>query len=172
MRNKQSSITHLRLSRTRENKIKRGEPIILELSFKIDGKIREVFNPQMWQTAYDNHDKLFRVSIAVVLKLKRTKVFLTRIIRKASMFWTRSPKISSRIWILIIKDDTTFYPATAEEAKSLLFDVNESIELNTNNFESGNHKIYAHIKVSWGRHFYIEPTEITVVSNIIDFHIV
>lgn len=87
------------------------------------------------------------------------------------MFWTRSPKIPSRIWVSIIRDDTPFYPVTIDEAKSLLFDVNKMIKIDTNNFKRGNHTIYADIKVSWGRHYYTEPTEITVVSNIIDLYI-
>ncbi|MFZ0514998.1 MAG: hypothetical protein WAM14_25590 [Candidatus Nitrosopolaris sp.] len=172
MRDKQSSITHLILTRTHhENKIKKGEPLTLDLSFKIDGNIREVFNPKMWEAAYDKHDNLFRMSIAVALKVKRTKIFLTKITRKAPMFWTRSPKIPSRIWVSIIRDDTPFYPVTIDEAKSLLFDVNKMIKIDTNNFKRGNHTIYADIKVSWGRHYYTEPTEITVVSNIIDLYI-
>ena len=160
------------LSRTQhKNKLKRGEPITLDLSFKIDGNIRQVFNPKMWEAAYDKHDKLFRMSIAIALKVERTKILLTKITRKASMFWTRSPKIPSRIWVLIIRDDNPFYPVTIEEAKSLLFDVNKIIELDTNNFKPGTHTVYADIKVSWGRHYYTEPTEITVVSNIADLYV-
>lgn len=172
MKDKRSSITDLVLSRThRNNGIKRGEPIILDLSFKINGNIRQVFNPKIWEATYDKHDKSFMMSIAVALKLERTKILLTKITRKASIFWTRSPKIPSRIWVLIIRDDNPFYPLTIEEAKSLLFDVNKIIELDTNNFNPGNHTIYADIKVSWGRHYYTEPTEITFVSKITDLYI-
>lgn len=172
MKDKRSSITDLVLSRTHHNnRIKRGEPIILDLSFKINGNIRQVFNPKIWEAAYDKHDKSFMMSIAVALKLERTKILLTKITRKASIFWTRSPKIPSRIWVLIIRDDNPFYPLTIEEAKSLLFDVNKIIELDTNNFNPGNHTIYADIKVSWGRHYYTEPTEITFVSKITDLYI-
>jgi hypothetical protein len=172
LKDKRSSITDLVLSRTHHNnRIKRGEPIILDLSFKINGNIRQVFNPKIWEAAYDKHDKSFRMSIAVALKLERTKILLTTITRKASIFWTRSPKIPSRIWVLIIRDDNPFYPLTIEEAKSLLFDVNKIIELDTNNFNPGNHTIYADIKVSWGRHYYTEPTEITFVSKITDLYI-
>jgi hypothetical protein len=172
LRDKQNSITHLLLSRTRhDNKVKKGKPITLDLSFNIDGNIREVFNPKMWEAAYDKHDNLFRMSITVALKLGRRMISVTKITRKASMFWTRSPKIPSRIWVLIITDDVPLYPITIEEAKSLLFDVNKLIEVETNDFKLGNHTIYADIAVSWGRHYYTEPTEINIDSNVIDFYI-
>lgn len=155
------------LARTNHNnKIKRGQPLILDLSFKIDGNIRDRFNPKVWEAAYDKHDKSFRMSITVALKLERTKILLAKITRKTSIFWTRSPKIPYRIWVLIIRDYDPFYPETIEEAKSLMFDVNKVIELNTNNFNPGDNTIYADITVSWGRHYYTEPTEISIVSNI------
>jgi hypothetical protein len=169
---KQSSITHVILNiASHENKSKKGERLTLVLSFKIDGNIREVFNPKMWETAYDKHDNVFRMSISIALKVESTKIFLTKITRKAPMFWTRSPKVPFRIWISIIRDNTPFYPVTIEEAKSLLFNVNKIIEIDTNNLNSGIHRMYADIKVSWGRHHYTEPQEITNVSNIIDLHI-
>jgi hypothetical protein len=154
------------LSRTHNNQIKRGDSLILDLSFKIDGNIREVFNPKVWEAAYDKHDKSFRMSIAVALKLQRTKILLTKITRKASIFWTRSPKIPYRIWVIITRDYDPFYPKTIEEAKSLMFDVNKTIELDTNHFSAGDITIYADITVSWGRHYYTEPTEISIVPNI------
>ncbi len=172
MRDKQSSITHVVLNRaSHENKLKKGERPTLVLNFKIDGNIREVFNPKMWETAYDKHDNVFRMSISIALKVERTKIFQTKFTRKAPMFWTRSPKIPFRIWVSIIKDNTPFYPVTIEEAKSLLFDVNKIIEIDTNSINRGNHRMFADIKVSWGRHHYTEPGEITNVSNIIDLHV-
>jgi hypothetical protein len=160
-------ITDLMLTRTHHNnKIKRGQPLILDLSFKIDGNIRDLFNPKVWEAAYDKHDKSFRMSIAVVLKLQRTKILLAKITRKASIFWTRSPKIPYRIWVLINRDYDPFYPKTIEEAKSLMFDVNKVIELDTNDFNPGDNTIYADITVSWGRHYYTEATQISIVSNI------
>jgi hypothetical protein len=167
LEDKPSIITDVMLARTNHNnKIKRGQPLILDLSFKIDGNIRDLFNPKVWEAAYDKHDKSFRMSIAVALKLERTKILLAKITRKTSIFWTRSPKIPYRIWVLIIRDYDPFYPETIEQAKSLMFDVNKVIELNTNHFNPGDNTIYADITVSWGRHYYTEPTEISIVSNI------
>jgi hypothetical protein len=167
LEDKRSIITDLMLTRTHQNnKIKRGQPLILDLSFKIDGNIRDLFNPKVWEAAYDKHDKSFRMSIAVALKLEQTKILLAKITRKTSIFWTRSPKIPYRIWALIIRDYDPIYPKTIEEAKSLMFDVNKVIELDTNDFNPGDNTICADITVSWGRHYYTEPTRISIVSNI------
>ena len=56
----------------------------MALSFKIDGNIREVFNPKMWETAYDKHDNVFRMSISVALKVKRRKIFLSHDYKKGT----------------------------------------------------------------------------------------
>jgi len=167
LEDKRSIITDVMLARiNHDDEIKRGQLLILDLSFKIEGNIRDLFNPKVWEVAYDKHDKSFKMSIVVALKLERTKILLTKITRKTSIFWTRSPKIPYRIWVMIIRDYDPFYPNTIEEAKSMMFDVNKVIELNTNHFNPGNNTIYADISASWGRHYYTEPTEINIVSEI------
>jgi hypothetical protein len=130
-----------------QDKVRVGEILTLSLGFKIIGDIREAINPKNWERAYDRHDNAFRMSIKVDLK---------------------SPKIANRIWISIIKDDMLFYPVTVEEVRSYLFDVNRIIELNTENLDSGVHKLFADIKVTWGKHTYTEPTVIVGRSNLIE----
>jgi hypothetical protein len=142
-----------------------GEPAALILSFKIKGSIREVFNQKNWERAYNRHDNIFRIKIEITLKSSRKKIFRSENVRKASLFWTRNPKLPYRIWILIIKDDTPFYPSSVEEAKSLLFDVEKIIELKANNLEPRNQNVYASIKVSWGKHYYTQPCELSIESN-------
>ena len=77
------------------------------------------------------------MTIEVDLKSGRNTILPLKFIRKAVLFWTRSPKIPYRIWVSIIKDDIPFYPLTVEEARSLLFDVNKVIEVNGNDLNSG-----------------------------------
>jgi hypothetical protein len=83
-----------------------------------------------------------------------------KFVRKAVLFWTRNPKLSYRVWISIIKDETPYYPLTIEEAKSLLFDVTKTIELQSNNLQKGENEIQIDIAVSWGKHLYTEPVEL------------
>jgi hypothetical protein len=165
-----SIITDAILSKS-QDKVKVGEPLTLNLNFKISGTIREVFDQKNWEMAYNKHDNIFRMSIEVNLKSGRKTILSIRFVRKVALFWTRSPKIPYRIWVSIIKDDMPFYPITVEEARSLLFDVNKVIELNGNNFKPGRHKLSTDITVRWGKHNYTEPTEIVGKSNLIEIWI-
>lgn len=157
-------IVDAKLSRL-QDKEKKGESLTLSLSFKIQGNIREVFDQKNWERAYNIHDNVFRITIEISLKEGRKAVLQNKFVRKAILFWTRSPKIPFRIWVSIIKDDTPFYPTSVEEAKSLLFDINQLIELNGDHLERGSHEFSTDIKVSWGKHFYTNPTVITGRSN-------
>ncbi len=157
-------IVDAKLSRL-QDKEKKGESLTLSLSFKIQGNIREVFDQKNWERAYNIHDNVFRITIEISLKDGRKAVLQNKFVRKAILFWTRSPKIPFRIWVSIIKDDTPFYPTTVEEAKSLLFDINKLIELNGYDFKRGSREFSTDIKVSWGKHFYTNPTVITGRSN-------
>lgn len=157
-------IVDAKLSRL-QDKEKKGESLTLSLSFKIQGNIREVFDQKNWERAYNIHDNVFRITIEISLKEGRKAVLQNKFVRKAILFWTRSPKIPFRIWVSIIKDDTPFYPTTVEEAKSLLFDISKFIELNGYDFKRGSREFSTDIKVSWGKHFYTNPTVITGRSN-------
>jgi hypothetical protein len=151
-----------------ENNVKEGKPLTLSLSFKINGNIREVFEQKNWERAYNKHDNGFRMSIEIDLKSGSKSILTLKFVRKAALFWTRNPKIPYRIWVSVIKDDTPFYPLTVEEAKSLLFDVKKVIELNGNGFNPGSNRLFANIKVRWGKHTYTEPTVIAGKSNVIE----
>jgi hypothetical protein len=164
LENEKSMIVDAKLSRL-QDKEKKGESLTLSLSFKIQGNIREVFDQKNWERAYNIHDNVFRINIEISLKDGRKAILQNKFVRKAILFWTRSPKIPFRIWVSIIKDDTPFYPTTVEEAKSLLFDINKFIELNGYDFKRGSREFSTDIKVSWGKHFYTNPTVITGRSN-------
>ena len=49
-----------------------------------------------------------------------------------------------------------------------MFDVNQVIELRGNDLDSGTHKLYTDVKVSWGKHVYTQPDEIKGRSNDIE----
>jgi hypothetical protein len=160
-------ITDAVLSRSRDE-VRIGEILTLSLGLKIIGDIREALNPRNWERAYDRNDNAFRMMVKVDLKSGRKIIAPIKLVRKAIMFWTRSPKITNRIWISVIKDDTLLYPETVEEARSFLFDVNKIIELNAESLDYGVHKLFADIEVTWGKHAYTEPTVITAKSNVIE----
>ena len=151
-----------------EERVRSDHPLTLSLSFRIEGSIRQNFTQKNWERAYNKHDNGFRMTIEVDLKSGRRTIVPIKFVRKASLFWTRNPKIPYRIWVSIVKDDTPYYPISEEEAISLLFDVNKVIELSHTHLNSGTHKLHTDIKVSWGKHQYTEPTEIKGRSNDIE----
>jgi hypothetical protein len=151
-----------------QDKIKIDQVLTLSLGFKVTGRIRDIFEPKNWERAYNKHDNLFRLTININLKSGNQTIYSGKFVRKAILFWTRSPRIQYRIWISIIKDDTPFHPLSVEEAKMLLFDINKPIELSGRQLKAGRHKISAQIGVFWGKHDFSDPTEISSKSNIIE----
>jgi hypothetical protein len=151
-----------------QDSVKSGQPLTLSLSFRVEGAIREAFTQKNWERAYNKHDNGFRMTVEIDVKSCKKTVMPMKFVRKAALFWTRNPKIPFRIWVSIVKDDAPFYPLSEEEARSLLFDINKVIELSGSDLDSGAQKLYADIRVSWGKHDYTEPTEIRGRSNEIE----
>jgi hypothetical protein len=161
-----STIVDAMLSKS-QDELNQSELLTLNLVFRIIGQIREAFDQKNWERAYNKHDNSFRMTIEVDLKSGAKTILPMKFVRKAALFWTRSPKIPYRIWLSIIKDDMSFYPSTVEEAKSLLFDIRKLITLNKNDLTEGDHKLFADIRVKWGKHNYTEPTVVVTKSNVI-----
>lgn len=159
-----SSISDIKVGSSHDS-IRSNEVLTLSLSFNIDGLIRENFSQKNWERAYDKHDNGFRLTISLDLKVGRNTVDKSKFVRKAALFWTRNPKLSHRVWVSIIKDETPHYPLTIEEAKSLLFDVTKTMELDSNKLKEGKNEIYVSIKVSWGKHLYTDPIELHGITK-------
>jgi hypothetical protein len=159
-----NKIENVKLSSSRTD-LKSNEQVTFRISFSIDGNIRRVFDQRNWERAYDLHDNLFRIKIDIDLKSGSRKLVHNGCLRKASLFWTRNPKVPYRIWILIIKDDTTFYPSNVEEAQSLLFDVEKEFTLNASHFNVGEQEVHAQIRVWWGEHHYISTCELKSTTD-------
>lgn len=141
--------------------------LTLDLGFNIEGLIREIFSQKNWERAYDKHDNAFRLTVHLDVRAAGKSIDKIKFVRKAVLFWTRNPKLSYRVWISIIKDETPYYPLSIEEAKTLLFDVTKTIELESNSLVKGNNEIKIDITVSWGRHIYTEPMELHAQTDTI-----
>ncbi|HEX7818475.1 MAG TPA: hypothetical protein VF419_03775, partial [Nitrososphaeraceae archaeon] len=100
-----SSISDIKLG-TSHDGIRSNETLTLSLSFNINGLIREIFSQKNWERAYDKHDNAFRLSILLDVRAGRKFIDKIKFIRKAILFWTRNPKLSYRVWISVIKDET------------------------------------------------------------------
>jgi hypothetical protein len=161
-----SSISDIKLGTSQES-IRSNETLTLSLSFNVDGLIREIFSQKNWERAYDKHDNAFRLSVLLNVRVGRKFVDKIKFVRKAILFWTRNPKLSYRVWISVIKDETPYYPLTVEEAKSLLFDVTKTIVLQSHDLKKGENQIQVDITVSWGRHLYSQPFEMNGQTEIV-----
>jgi hypothetical protein len=159
-----NKLENITLTKTRD-KFSRNELLSLSLSFKINGNIRSSFNQSTWEKAYNKFDNTFRITIKVDLKSERKIIHSTKFMRKGIFFWTRNPKISHRIWISIVKDDSPFYPLSEEESRNLLFDINKLLEVQISHLKKGIHKVHADLTVSWGRHNFAQPMELKGRSN-------
>ena len=153
-----SYIGDVRLSSS-ATRIKPGEPLELDLWFKVDGYIRKALNQQNWTDAYNKHDTTFLIKYVVRVQTgsvkKRDVLEPVKFIRKASFYWSRNPKLpppppNKKIWALIVVD------------------VRYSVELMGSNIHKGAQKLVAHISVSWGKHLFTEPVEIEATSNEIE----
>jgi hypothetical protein len=169
----QSYISDLKLSPS-SNRIRLDEPLRLDLHFKVDGRIREIFNQETWTDAYNSHDTAFLIKYVIRIQAgslkKRDVVEPVKFVRKASFYWSRNPKLpppppEKKIWAMVVVDDAPNLPDTVEDAKALLLDVNQSIELMGSNIGRGTQKLIAYVTASWGRHPYTEPIEIEARSN-------
>jgi hypothetical protein len=159
-----NKIENVTLSSSQTN-LKSNEQVTFRITFRIGGKIRQVFDQKNWERAYDLHDNLFRIKIDIDLKSGSKKLVNNGTFRKASLFWARNPKVPYRIWVLIIKDDTTFYPSTVEEAQSSLFNVEKELTVNASHFNVGEQEVHAQIRVWWGEHYYISTCELNSKTN-------
>ena len=164
MNKEKDSLDNIVLSKI-TNQNKTNNLIFFSLSLKINGKIRELFNQSLWEKAYNKFDNTFRITINVDLKSGNKILYSIKFVKKAVFFWTRNPRIPHRIWIFIVRDDSPFYPESEEEAKSLLFDIEKTIELNPSTITKKISKIYANVKISWGKHNFTEPTKLEGKSN-------
>lgn len=148
-----------------KNKISINEPILLNLSFKINGGIRDLFNQSTWEKAYNKFDNTFRIMIDADIKVGNKTIHSVKFLRKAIFFWARNPKIQHRIWVSIVKDDSPFYPLSEQESRSLLFDVNKIIEFRISDLNQGIYNFHADVRVSWGKHNFTGALKLEGRSN-------
>jgi hypothetical protein len=156
------------------SRVKMNEPLTLDLQFKVDGRIREVFNQQTWTDAYNKHDNMFRIKYVIRVQTgsvkKRDIIEPIKFARKASFYWSRNPKLpppppNKKIWAMIVIEDIPNLPDSVEQARSLIFDVKRPIELIGSSIGKGKHKLIAHVSASWEKHLFTEPMEVDAKSN-------
>ena len=139
--------------------------ITVNVKFSVQGAIRDAFTEQNWTNAYNNNDNMFKMKYGIKLFSGGfRKHELGKIVdsyRKASIFWTRNPKLvnpmkKKRVWVQVAKNFEPFIRLTEEEVREELFDFDEKVTFKASELGKGNHKIGAEAWASWNKHDYIE----------------
>ncbi len=155
--------------------------IEINVQFLVEGGIRDAFNEENWTKAYNNNDVGFKLKYGVkLISSGFRKKELGRTVdtyRKASIFWTRNPKLvnpnkDKRVWVQIAKNFEPFIRLSEEEVRQELFDFNEKFVFKASDLGKGKHKIGAEAFASWQKHDFTKPesvknnsTEIEIIIN-------
>jgi len=157
-----------------------GDNLTLNVKFSLNGQIRDAFNEKNWTDAYEKNDNQFKLKYRIKLVSnglrKHDVVKPIDTYRKASIFWTRNPKLvnpvkEKRIWVQVAKNFEPIIKLTEEDVQKELFDFDEPIILSASELGKGKHKISAEVFVSWNKHTYIEKNEDNTHSEEIEVEI-
>lgn len=141
------------------------EEITINVKFSVEGELRDAFNEKNWTQAYEKYDNTFKMKYGIKLQSggfkKHTLGKEIDTYRKASIFWTRNPKLvnpmkDKRIWVQVAKNFKPIIRLSEEEVKQELFDFDEKIKFKASELGSGKHKISAEAFASWQKHDYID----------------
>ena len=142
--------------------------ITITARFSLTGGLRDAFTEKNWTQAYDENDNTIKLKYGIKLAKggirKHELGKSVNTYRKASIFWTRNPKLVNpmkkrKIWVQVAKNFEPFIRLTVEDVQKELFDFDESVIFKASELGSGKHKIGAEVFVSWNKHEYIERDE-------------
>ena len=141
------------------------EEISINVKFSVEGDLRDAFNEKNWTAAYEKYDNTFKMKYGIKLQSggfkKHTLGKEVDTYRKASIFWTRNPKLvnpmkDKRVWVQVAKNFKPIIRLSEEEVKQELFDFDEKLTFKASELGSGKHKISGEVFASWQKHDYID----------------
>ena len=145
-----------------------GDSITINVKFLLNGDVRNSFTEKNWTDAYEKNDNQFKLKYGIKLVSsgirKHDIVKPIDTYRKASIFWTRNPKLvnpmkEKRIWVQVAKNFEPIIKLTEEDVQKELFDFDEPIILSASDLGKGKHKISAEVFASWNTHTYVEKKD-------------
>ena len=100
-----------------------NDTIILNVKFSITGLLRDSFTEENWTKSYEKYDNVFKLKYGIKLNktgLRKSSINEIDSYRKASIFWTRNPKLvnpmkEKRIWVQVAKNFKPIIRLTEEE---------------------------------------------------------
>jgi hypothetical protein len=156
------------------------DSITLNVKFSLNGDVRIFFNEKNWTDAYEKYDNQFKLKYGIKLTssgLRKHSVGKPiDTYRKASIFWTRNPKLvnpmkEKRVWVQVAKNFEPIIRLTEEDVQKELFDFDEHVILSASELGKGKHKVVAEVFASWNKHAYIEKNEERMHSEEIEIEI-
>ena len=156
------------------------DSITINVKFSLSGDVRNSFTEKNWTNAYENNDNQFKLKYGIKLVSrglrKHDMVKPIDTYRKASIFWTRNPKLvnpmkEKRIWVQVAKNFEPIIKLTEGDVQRELFDFDEALVLNASDLGQGKHKVSAEIFASWNKHTYVEKNEEKTHSEEIEIEI-
>ena len=174
-----NTISNLELIKDK-NEYTINDSILINVKFSLNGNIRNSFNEKNWTDAYEKNDNQFKLKYGVKLTsggLRKHDVGKPiDTYRKASIFWTRNPKLVNpmkerRIWVQVATNFEQFIKLTEKDVQKELFDFNEQSILTAAELGKGKHKIGAEVFVSWNKHVYADGDKEKLHSEEIEVNI-
>ena len=139
------------------------EKIVANLGFRIIGGLREAFHPDVWTVAWEDYDKILNVTFRTSLLAKKGPISrrlgsASKLVRKASFYWSRDPDLPYRIWAMIMPEDggPPEIPLSVEDAKSKMLDFTQTFDLRASELGKGRHALSAAAEAKWPRRSFIE----------------
>ncbi len=164
----ESNISEIELVRDKDE-FSSDESISINVKFSVQGMIRDNFNEKNWTEAYNKNDNMFKMKYGIKLVsggLRKHEISKpVDSYRKASIFWTRNPKLvnpmkEKRVWVQVAKNFEPFIRLTEEEVRQELFDFDEKFNFSASDLGKGKHKIGAEVWASWHKHDYTESDSV------------
>ena len=164
----ESRFTRIDLTSSKDE-YRQDENIEITAKFSIEGGIRSSFNEKDWTAAYEANDVSFKLKYGTKLTVagfrKKTIGRPVDTYRKASIFWTRNPKLvnpmkDKRIWVQVAKNFEPYIRLSEEEVRDELFDFAETFVIKPAELGQGIHRIGAEVHASWQKHEYTESGNI------------
>jgi len=144
-----------------------GETVTANLSFRIVGGLREAFHPDVWTVAWEDFDKILRLTLRMSVGVQRMprnrKVSeIKKEVRRASFYWSRDPDLPYRIWAMIVPEDggPPQIPLSVEDAKAKMLDVEKFLKFPAASVGRGTHHLVGDVHAKWGRRSFIEKGEV------------
>lgn len=143
-----------------------GPAFAVRVRFSLAGAVRDAFTEESWTRAYEKYDNTLKIKYGVRLQAggalkRRTLGKEVDSYRKASIFWTRNPKLvnpmkDKRVWVQVAKNFRPVIPLTEEEVRGELFDFDERVVFKASELGGrGVHKVSAEVRASWQKHDYV-----------------